>query len=257
VTDNPDAEPVLPCASAKTAIVVYGKQLGRKLTVCTDKHCPVHDPQTAAEAAAHPVPTMPPPQEAETEEEAAQREAEHEQRMAQYKAEQERKEEERKAAFERQQKEYEAEQTRREKLHKTRVATFERIIEEAPASFNPAQMRVFLRLLIHLDYSFLEEVATHFANGDENAQQSDDEIVLAALDGTADEKLTGFALRLVLSDHIGIPQDNQPDLLTETEQVFAPKEPKAVKAKGDGSSKPKPTAVKASAKKETTKKKAA
>jgi ParB family chromosome partitioning protein len=257
VTDNPDAEPVLPCAATKTAIVVYGKQLGRKVTVCIDKHCPVHDPQAAAEAAAHPVPTMPPPQEAETEEEAAQREAEHEQRMAQYKAEQERMEEERKAEFERQQKEYEAEQTRRDKLHKARVATFERIIEEAPASFNPAQMRVFLRLLIHLDYSFLEEVATHFANGDENAQQSDDEIVLAALDGTADEKLTSFALRLVLSDHIGIPQESQPDLLTEAEQVFAPKKPKAVKAKGDRPSKPKPAAAKASAKKETTKKKAA
>jgi ParB family chromosome partitioning protein len=256
-TDNPDAEPVLPCAAAKTAIVVYGKQLGRKLTVCTDKHCPVHDPQAAAEAAAHPVPTMPPPQEAETEEEAAQREAEHEQRMAEYKAEQERKEEERKAEFERQQKEYEAEQTRREKLHKTRVATFERIIEEAPASFNPAQMRVFLRLLIHLDYSFLEELATHFANVDENAQQSDDEIVLAALDGTADEKLTSLALRLVLSDHIGIPQESQPDLLTEAEQVFAPKKPKAGKTKGDGPSKLKPAAVKASVKKENMKKKAA
>jgi ParB family chromosome partitioning protein len=257
VVDNPDSEPVMPCEAAKPAIVVYGKQLGRKLTVCTDKHCPVHDPQAAAEAAAHPVPTMPPPQEAETEEEATQREAEHEQRMAEYKAEQERKEEERKAEFELQQKQYEAEQTRRDKLHKARVATFERIIEEAPTSFNPAQMRVFLRLLIHLDYSFLEEVATHFANGDENAQQSDDEIVLAALDGTADEKLTGLALRLVLSDHIGIPQESQPDLLTEAEQVFAPKKPKADKAKGDGPSKPKPAAVKASAKKEPTKKKAA
>jgi ParB family chromosome partitioning protein len=41
----------MPCGAAKTAIVVYGKQLGRKLTVCTDKHCPVHDPQSAAEAA--------------------------------------------------------------------------------------------------------------------------------------------------------------------------------------------------------------
>jgi ParB family chromosome partitioning protein len=256
VIDNPDAEPVMPCEATKTAIVVYGKQLGRKLTVCTDKHCPVHDPQAAAEAASHPVPTMRPPQESETEE-AAEREAEHEQRMAEYKAEQERKEEERRAEFERQQKEYEGEQARREKVHKARVATFERIIEEAPASFNPAQMRVFLRLLIHLDYSFLEEVATHFANGDENAQQSDDEIVLAALDGTADEKLTSFALRLVLSDHIGIPQESQPDLLTEAEQVFAPKKPKAVKAKGDGPSKPKPAAAKASAKKETTKKKAA
>jgi hypothetical protein len=51
-------------------------------------------------------------------------------------------------------------------------------------------MRLFLRLLNHLDYSFLEEVATHFTNGDENTQQSDEEIVQAALDGTADENLT-------------------------------------------------------------------
>jgi ParB family chromosome partitioning protein len=112
-------------------------------------------------------------------------------------------------------------------------------------------------LLIHLDYSFLEEVANHFANGDENAQQSDDEIVLPALEGTADEKLTGLAVRIVLSDHVGIPHESQPDLLTEAEQVFAPNKPKVVKAKGDGSRKPKPTALKASAKKETSKKKAA
>jgi ParB family chromosome partitioning protein len=257
VIDNPDAEPVMPCEAAKPAIVVYGKQLGRKLTVCTDKHCPVHDPQAAAEAAAHPVPMMAPAPEMETEEEAAQREAEHEQRMAEYKAEQERKEEERKAAFERQQKEFEAEQARRDKQRKARVATFERIIEQAPAFFSPAQMRVFLRLLIHLDYSFLEEVANHYANGNENSQQSDDEIVLAALDGTADEKLTCLALRLVLSDHIAIPHESQPDLLTEAEQVFAPEKPKVVNAKPDGSNKPKPSAAKATQKKETTRKKAA
>ncbi len=257
VTDNPDAERVMPCEAAKPAIVVYGKQLGRKLTVCTDKHCPVHDPQAAAKAAAHPVPTMAPPLGVETEEEAAQREAEHQQRMAEYEAEQERREEERKAEFDRQQKEYEAEQARRDKQRKARVATFERIIEQAPVSFSPAQMRVFLRLLIHLDYSFLEEVANHFANGDENSQQSDDEIVLATLDGTADEKLIGLALRLVLSDHIGIPHENQPDLLTEAEQVFAPKKAKPVKAKADGSNKVKPTAATATAKKETTRKKAA
>ncbi len=52
-----------------------------------------------------------------------------------------------------------------------------------------------------------------------------------------------LVLRLVLSDHIGIPHETQPDLLTEAEQVFAPKKPKAVKAKIDGSSKPKPTSV--------------
>ncbi len=92
---------------------------------------------------------------------------------------------------------------------------------------------------------------------DENSQQSDDEIVLAALEGTADEKLISLALRLVLSDHIGIPHENQPDLLTEAEQVFAPKKPKPVKAKADGSNKVKPTAATATAKKETTRKKAA
>ncbi len=253
VIDNPDAEPVMPCEAAKPAIVVYGKQLGRKLTVCTDKHCPVHDPQ----AAAHPAPTIALAPEAETEEEAEQRTAEHEQRTAEYKAEQERKEEERKAEFDRQHREYEAEQVHRDKQWKTRIATFERLIEQAPASFSPAQMRVFLRLLIHLDYSFLEEVAGHFANGDENSQQSDDEIVLAALDGTADEKLTGLALRLVLSDHIAIPRESQPDLLAEAEQVFAPKKPKVVKAKAEGSNKPKPTAVKSAPKKETSRKKAA
>ena len=256
VIDNPDAEPVMPCEAAKPAIVVYGKQLGRKLTVCTDQHCPVHDPQAAAEAAAHPVPTMAPAPEIETEEEAAQRQAEFERQRAEYEEERQHREEERKQEFEREQAEYEVERNRRAEILKARHATFERIIEEAPASFSPAQMRVFLRLLIHLDYSFLEEVATHFANGDENVQHSDDEIVLAALDGTADGKLTSFALRLVLSDHIGIPQESQPDLLAEAEQVFAPKKPKAVKAKGDKSSKPKPAAVKAPAKKETTKKKA-
>jgi ParB family chromosome partitioning protein len=112
---------------------------------------------------------------------------------------------------------------RLDKQRKAWVATFERIIEQAPASFNTAQMRVFLRLLIHLDYSVLDEVASHFANDDENTQQSDDEIVLAALDGTPDEKLNGLALRLVLSDHVGIPYESQPDLLTEAEQAFAPK----------------------------------
>ena len=258
VIDNPDAEPVMPCEAAKAAIVVYGKQLGRKLTVCTDKHCPVHDPQAAAVAAAHPAPDMALAPEAETEEEAAQRNAANEQRMADYRAEQEQKEEERKARFERERKEYEAEHAQREQHRKARLTTFERIIEQAPASLNPAQMRVFVRLLIHLDYSFLEEVATHFANDDGNTQQSDEDVVLAALHVTADEKLTGLALRLVLSDRVSIPHENQPDLLTEAEQVFATPKLKAAKAKADASSKlkPKPT-VKASTRKELARKKAA
>jgi ParB family chromosome partitioning protein len=250
IPDNLDAEP--PCSNTKSAIIVFGKHAGRTLPVCVEPDCPVHNPREAARIAADPPPVMETAVAEETEEEAAQRRADHEQRLAEYQAEQERKEEERRAEQERQQKEYEAEQARRDKLRKARVTTFERIIEHAPASFNPAQMRVFLRLLIHLDYSFLEEVASHFANDEENSQQSDEEIVLAALEGTADEKLTGLALRLVLSDHVGIPHESQPDLLAEAEEVFAPKKPKAV-----GSGKPKPTAAKPSSKKEATRKKAA
>jgi ParB family chromosome partitioning protein len=98
---------------------------------------------------------------------------------------------------------------------------------------------------------------THFAKDEEPAQQSDEEIVLSALDGTTDEKLTGLTLRLVLSDHIGVPHDIQPDLLAEAEQVFAPKMPKVVKARAQDSSKPKPTAAKGLTKKEASQKKAA
>jgi len=248
--DNPDAEP--PCPSAKVAIIVFGKNVGRTVTVCLDDECPVHTNHQPREVV-EPPPAMPPAPEEETEEEAAQRKADHEQRMAEYAAEQQRREEERRAEYERQQKEYEAEQARREKQRKARLATLERILEHAPTAFNATQMRFFLRLFIQLDYSFLEDVATHFANGDENTQQSDEEIVLAALDSTADEKLTSLALRLVLSDHLAIPREGQPDLLTEAEQLFVPKKPKAEKAKRNASS-AKSQATRPSAKRETAKK---
>jgi ParB family chromosome partitioning protein len=154
--DNPDAES--PCPSAKAAIIVFGKNLGGTVTVCLDDECPMHTNHPQREAV-DPPPSMPPAPEEETEEKAAQRRAEHEQRIAEHEAEQQRRAEERRAEYERQQKEYEAEQGRREKLRKARISTFERTIERAPASFNAAQMRAFLRLLVHLDYSFFEEVA--------------------------------------------------------------------------------------------------
>lgn len=251
-SDNPDAEP--PCPSAKAAIIVFGKNVGRTVTVCLDNECPVHTNHQHHEAA-DPPPSLPPAPEQETEEEAAQRKTEHEQQMAEYQAEHQRREEERRAEYERQQKEYEAEQARREKLRKARLATFERVIEHAPPFFDAAQMRFFLRLLIQLDYSFLEEVATHFASGDENERQSDEEIVLAALGGTADERLTGLALRLVLSDHLGVAHEGQPDLLTEAESTFTPKKSRSAKAKTVG--KEKPAATKSIAKKESVRKKAA
>ena len=124
-----------------------------------------------------------------------------------------------------------------------RVATFERIIEEAPATFNPDQLRMFLRLLVNVNpYDFLEEAAAHFST-DENEQRSDDGVVLAALSTKADEKLTGFALRIVLADHVSIPLENGPDLLTEAEEVFAPKKSKVVKTRSTPAKKPKSVAV--------------
>jgi ParB family chromosome partitioning protein len=68
--------------SAKSAIIVFGKNAGRTLTVCLDDECPVHTNHAPHEAVVPPPVMVPAPeQETETEEEAAQREVEHEQRM--------------------------------------------------------------------------------------------------------------------------------------------------------------------------------
>ena len=100
-------------------------------------------------------------------------------------------------------------------------------------------------------YSFLEEVASHFAGDDENHEQTEQEIVLSALGNTADEKLTSFALRLALTDHLGLPRDTDPDLLSEAEALFAPPQAKPNKA---NKAKAAPTLVKPAVKKVTVKK---
>jgi len=69
------------CAAAKPAIIVYGKRVGTTLTVCTDNHCPVHDPRAAARLAQDPAPTMAPAPEQETEEEAEERKQQYEQQQ--------------------------------------------------------------------------------------------------------------------------------------------------------------------------------
>jgi ParB family chromosome partitioning protein len=253
VIDNPDAEPVMPCEAAKPAIVVYGKQLGRKLTVCTDKHCPVHDPQAAAEAAAHPIPTMAPAPEIETEEEAAERQAEFERQRAEYEEEQQRREEERKQQFQQEQAEIEAENNRRAEALKARQANFERIIENAPPMFTPAQLRVFLRALVNLDpYTFTDDVAEHFAGDGENNQQTAEEILVSALTETPDERLTSFALRIVLTGYVAIPREGEIDLIAEAKAAFA-----LPKANTENKPKKAPMPIKSATKKTAAKKKAA
>jgi ParB family chromosome partitioning protein len=111
-----------------------------------------------------------------------------------------------------------------------RVAIFDHILEKAPATFNATQLRFFLRLVVYIDpYSFLEEITSHFAGDDENHGQTQQELVLSALDTTSDGKLTSFALRLALTDHLGLPRDTDPDLLSEAEALFAPAQSKTKK----------------------------
>ncbi len=214
--ENEDAEPVTPCESSKTAIVVYGEGAGSTRTVCTDPECPVHHP--------HRVIQIDPDAEAR-------------------------------------QREHEKEQARRTRLLKRRADSFKRILDNAPATFTAPQLRVLLRALVHIDpYQFTDDVAAYFVT-DENNQQTAEEVLTSIVDGLEDEKLTSFALRLVLTTHAGIPRENEIDSLTEAEQVFAPPEPKKPAAKKKVATKKaakKPTPVKTkSAKKKTTTKQVA
>ncbi|SEB53281.1 ArdC family protein [Terriglobus roseus] len=234
--DNPDAEPVTPCEAFKPAIIVYGRRVGTTLIVCTDNKCPIHDPRESARRAQqekeNPTPVMAPAAETETEEEAAQREAEHQQRRQQYEEELHRKGEERCLQQEQEDAEYEARQAEREQLRTQREGTFERLIADAPKTFTAPQLRTLLRALVNLDpYSFTDELAEEIANEDEN--HSTEEFLLSVIDGTADGKLTAFALRLALSGHRGIPREGEPDFLAEAEAVFAlsTKKAKAQKTK--------------------------
>jgi ParB family transcriptional regulator, chromosome partitioning protein len=258
VVENPDAEPAPSCAAAKPAIIVYGKRVGTTITVCTDNHCPVHDPRAAAAQAANPAPTMAPATEAETEAEAEERKRNYEQQRKEYEQEQERRAEESRLEDERREKEWEAERARKEKLQKARNAKFERILENAPIMFSAAQLRVFLRALVNLDtYTFADDLAEHFAAEDENNDKSAEEILLATLDGLTDDKLTGFALRLVLTRNITIPREGEVDSLTEAETAFVPSKPKKTTTKTARAPMPTQAAQKTAARKSSAKKEVA
>ncbi|MGI4830362.1 MAG: ParB/RepB/Spo0J family partition protein [Janthinobacterium lividum] len=229
-TGNPDAdaETVAACDAAKPAIIVYGKRVGTFLTVCTDNNCPVHDPRAAARRAAeeaeqaeNPVPVMAPAATEEAEQEAEVRKQQHAQRRKEYDAEQERKAEERRQQEEREEQEYEAEQARKEQQRTARKATFERILDNAPATLTAAQLRVLLRAIVNLDpYTFADDLAKELSEDFENDRRSAEEVLLAVIDTTADSKLTRFAIRLALSAHVRIPREGELDLLPEAEAVF-------------------------------------
>jgi ParB family chromosome partitioning protein len=108
-------------------------------------------------------------------------------------------------------------------LLKTRYAVFDRILENAPATFIAAQLRVFLRALVTADpYSFAEDVAASFASDEDyNDERTPQEVLLSTVETLTDEKLTGFALRLALTAHRDIPQEGNFDFLAQAETAFS------------------------------------
>jgi ParB family transcriptional regulator, chromosome partitioning protein len=193
---------------------------------------------------------MAPAPEAETEEEAAARHQKFQQEQKEYEQEQERMAEEQRQEEERQEQEREAERIKREKVMKARTATFERVLDNAPATFSATQLRVFLRALVNLDPYTFTDVAEHFAAANENHNKSAEEILLEVVDGLTDDKLTGFALCLVLTGSTPIPRDGEADSLTDAAAAFLPAKPQT---KANKTTKT-PTPIKAATKKSTAKK---
>ncbi len=161
------------------------------------------------------------PTEDETEEQTAARQADYQRRQAEFKAEQERRETAR-----------QAEEDRIAKLKKKREASFQRILQTAPPVFSASQLRMLLRALVNLDpYTFADDLAVEMNGDAHDDRRSADEVLLTAIDGLADDKLTGFAVRLALAGHRGIPPDGEADYLTEAVAVFAPKQETKAPAK--------------------------
>ena len=116
-------------------------------------------------------------------------------------------------------------------VDKARVSKFDRIIDKPPAMFSAAQLRVFLRALVNIDPYTFNDVAEYLAANNENNEQSSEEILLSTIDGLPDDKLTGFALRLVFTGHTAISRESEIGSLTEAEAAFAPPQPKKTASK--------------------------
>ena len=251
VLENPDAEP--PCEHSRTAIIVYGRSIGRTLSVCIEPNCPVHDPRTAQYRKEHPAPVIETPTEDETEEQTAQRRADYEARQAEYRAEQERREQAEREEEDRSEQVRQAERERRDKQQKKREATFQRIVENTPAQLTSSQLRVVLRALVNLDpYTFADDLATEVSEDPDNDCRSAEEVLLTAIDAVAEDKLTGFTVHLALAGHRGIPREDELDFLAEAEAAFLPKDKtkagKGKTAKAAPTTSQKPATEKADAK---------
>ena len=90
-----------------------------------------------------------------------------------YEAEQEHMAEQRRQEREREDLQYEQQRNRREEQRKDRAATFERILENAPASRSKAQLRVLLRTVVNLDlYTLADDLAEEFVGDADTERRS-------------------------------------------------------------------------------------
>ncbi len=106
-----------------------------------------------------------------------------------------------------------------------------------------AQLCVLLRAIVNLDpYTFANDLAEDTA--DENDKRSAEEVSLATIDGTANDKLTGFAVRLALSGHRAIPREGEHNFLSEAAAAFLTPKPKKIAANKAVPARKKPTPIK-------------
>jgi ParB family chromosome partitioning protein len=175
--------------------------------------------------------------------------------MTKYEAEQKRKEEERRpnSSYNRSST---SQASAPRKKRKARAAALKRIIKHAAVTFTLLQLSVILRALINLDpHDFAKDVAEFCVGGDDNNHQSPEEIFSFNIDRLPDEKLSGFALRLVLTGHTN-PAGGQLPLSRPGHSRFhsaATPRSQRPKTKSKAPDKKTPTAAKTSTKQETAK----
>jgi ParB family chromosome partitioning protein len=93
-------------------------------------------------------------------------------------------------------------------------------------------------------------VSTHYV-GEEDNNQSSEEILLSVASRLEEAQLPELALRLALCSHVRIPNENEIDHLAEIEKVFAPKQAKKPTTKKKTLRKPTPAKGKTARKKAT------
>ena len=212
-----------PCEAAKPAIIVYGKRVGTTLTVCTDNNCPIHDPRAAARLAQQEQenpdtrdgsqqPRRRPPKKPRSVKpsiSSAERTTKPNRTAGLKNAVLQQEKEDARVRGATGRTGRAASQPARGDLRTHHRAMLPK----------PSPLRSFacvLRALVNLDpYTFTDDLAEEIA--DENEKRSTEEVLLSVIDGTADRKLTAFALRLALSGHRGIPREGEPDFLSEAE----------------------------------------